>query len=706
MSRFVAVTPRGVEPVLEDELRAEGASSIVAERGAVRFEGDLAMAYRVLMQSRTASKLLMTLGSLEEASFEALDAAMHAIRWNEHLRPDGTLAVDVVASGGLDVHTHYAALRTKDAICDFFRERRGIRPSVDTRDPDLRVHVHLDAAGGSIAIDLSGGAMHRRGYRVRGAAAPLKENLAAGILGLAKLREHAREGHPFVDPMCGSGTLLAEAALMAADVAPGLLRARHPVERWLGHDARAFASARSAAEARAKEGRAALRMRLHGFDASAAALDESRRTLAELGFTKNVTLEQRSIERVAADEGVEAGLLVVNPPYGERLGTETELVLVYEALGDSLRRSFPGFDAWVITASPMLAKRIGLRAEERIPLYNGALECRLLHFPIAKERPTGTPAFRKVHEEARAFENRLRKDQKTIGKRAEREGLEVHRLYDADIPEYNLAVDRYADHVVVQEYAPPRSVDPQIAARRLRDALTVIADTLAVPRDKIHLAVRRRQTSGSQYERREAEGTRLVVREGKCRFEVRFDERLDTGLFADHRLLRARMAEEARGKTMLNLFAYTCTASVVAAAEGARATTSVDLSSTYLEWGARNFELNQLSLRNNALVRSDVLRFLEEHRQTYDVVFLNPPSYSRSHRMEGDFSVQRDHDVLLEKAMRLVTRTGSLYFSTHARGFGLDARVPERFEVETLSPKSVPFDFERSPHHAFRLRHR
>jgi 23S rRNA (guanine2445-N2)-methyltransferase / 23S rRNA (guanine2069-N7)-methyltransferase len=374
---------------------------------------------------------------------------------------------------------------------------------------------------------------------------------------------------------------------------------------------------------------------------------------------------------------------------------------VYESLGDSMRRSFPGYDAWVITSSPTLAKRIGLRAKARIPLFNGAIECRLLHFPISSEKPIGVPAFRQVHDEARAFENRLRKNLKIIGKRAEREGLDVFRLYDADIPEYNVAVDRYADHVLVQEYAAPWSVDPDIAARRLRDAMTLVAEVLEVPRHRLHLAVRKRQTSGAQYERREDEGTRVVVREGECRFEVRFDERLDTGLFPDHRILRARIAEAAQGKDLLNLFAYTCSASVVAAKAGARSTTSVDLSSTYLEWGERNFALNHLGMRSNELVRADCLQFLEEEGDKYDVVFANPPSYSRSHRMERDFTVIRDHGYMLDRAMRRTRHGGVIFFSTHARGFVLDEAVRARYDVTDLAPRSVPFDFERSPHQAF-----
>lgn len=706
MSQYVAVVPRGLEPVLVDELAALGILTSHTERGAVRFEADLEQAYGVLMWSRVASRVLHPLATFEESSFEALDACVASIPWLEHVRADGTLAVDVVAASGIDVHTRYAAQRTKDVICDGIRHARGVRPSVDTESPDIRVHVHLGHETSTLAIDLAGGSLHRRGYRIRGALAPVKENLAAGIVSLSGFARRVPEGLGLVDPMCGSGTLLAEAALIAADVAPGLLRVDHPVARWLGHDAGMFARVRREADERSRAGRAALRATFVGYDASEVALESTSRAFRDLGLGRHLRVERRAIEDAHAPAGEAPGTLIVNPPYGERLGAESELAMVYEALGDTMRRRFPGYDAWVLTGSPVLAKRIGLKATAKIQLWNGPIECRLLHFPISTEIPTSVPAFRRIHEEAQAFDNRLRKNEKLVGKRAAREGLEVFRVYDADIPEYNVAVDRYADHVVVQEYAAPWSIDPDIAARRLRDVLAVVGDVLEVPRSRLHLAVRKRQQSGAQYERRDDEGTAIIVREGECVFEVRFDERLDTGLFPDHRLLRAQIGAAAKDGDLLNLFAYTCTASVVAAKAGARSTTSVDLSQTYLAWGERNFGLNHLGLRHNELVRADCMRFLDEDTSTFDVVFANPPSYSRSHRMNEDFSVIRDQVRLLEGVMRRTRRTGFAFFSTHARGFSLDASLRDRFIVEDLSPRSVPFDFKRSPHQAFSLRHR
>ena len=705
MTKFVAVVARGVEALLEAELRGFGATDTRIAKGAVEFEADTRGAYTALLASRLASRILLPVATIEGASFEALDEAVASVRWLSHVRADGTLAVEVAASAGVDVHTRYAAQRTKDGICDQIRAARGVRPSVDVEKPDVAIHVHLGPESGTVAIDLASGSMHRRGYRARGADAPLKETLAAAILGFAGWPRAAADGLPLVDPMCGSGTFLVEAALIAASIAPGLLRKRHPIERWLGFESGLFDQVARELDAVGKEGRASATSRLIGFDASEAAIESTRRALEDVGLSRLATLRRAAIEETCAPEGISSGVLVVNPPYGERLGNESELGIVYESLGDTLKRGFRGFDAFVLTSSPSLAKRIGLRATQKIPLYNGPLECRLLHYPISSEAPKAIPKFRQVHEESKAFSNRLEKNLRTIGKRAERESLDVVRLYDADIPEFNVAVDRYLDHVIVHEYAAPRSVDPEIAARRLRDVMQLVADVLSVPRERVHLAVRRRQTSGSQYERADTEGVELVIREGACSFEVRLGERLDSGYFPDHRLLRARAAELARGKTFLNLFAYTCTASVVAALAGAR-TTSVDLSQTYIDWGERNFRRNGLDLRRHTFVRGDCFRFLAEDRGHYDVVFLNPPSYSRSHRMDGDFSVIRDQAQLLRSAVERLSPGGVVVFSTHARGFQLDPVISESYAVEDVSERSVPFDYVRSPHRAYLVRAR
>jgi 23S rRNA (guanine2445-N2)-methyltransferase / 23S rRNA (guanine2069-N7)-methyltransferase len=419
-----------------------------------------------------------------------------------------------------------------------------------------------------------------------------------------------------------------------------------------------------------------------------------------------IRLQQRPLRDATPGEGVPPGVCVTNPPYGERLGTETELLPLYEALGDTLRHGYGGWHAWVLTGSTALGKHLGLRPESRTPFWNGPIECRLLELPIRERAPSGDgPAWRKPGPESAAFENRLRKNLAQLQPWARSQSIECFRIYDADVPEFNLAVDVYGEHAVVHEYAAPRSVRTEDAMRRVRDALLVVQQVLELPRDSVSLKVRARQVQGRQYERREGAAARSVVREGGHRFLVSFDGHLDTGLFPDHRKLRAMAAEAARERSLLNLFAYTCSASVYAAAAGAE-TTSVDLSATYLDWGRDNFHENGLDPTAHRFLQEDCLRYLASSPDRFAVIFLNPPSYSRSHRMDGDFDVKRDHARLIRQAMGMLEGDGVLFFSTHARGFELDGGLRERFAVEDISRRSVPRDYLRSPHRAFRVRKR
>lgn len=710
--RFTAVTARGTEGVLGEELSALGADKIEPGRGHIAFEGELPIGYRACMFARTGSRILLPIARFDtgggETDPEALYDGIYAIDWLAHLAPNGTLAVECVAASGVLGHTRFLAQKTKDAICDQLRARKGERPSVDRDRPDVRVHVHLGEEA-TVSIDLSGEAMHRRSYRAHSTTAPIKENLAAAILMMAGWRERAARKEPLIDPLCGSGTFLIEGALIAGDVAPGLLREHHGMVRWRGHDSAAWSAIEREAKERARAGREAIPDIL-GFDRSESAVRAARDAARRANVGMNVRVELQALADASPGE-LPPGLLITNPPYGERLGTEGELIPLYEQLGDVLKHRFAGWSAYVLTGSPVLAKSIGLRAARRTPIWNGPIECRLLELPIgaAPTQPGLTPYWRKASEESSAFANRLRKNKKSFGAWAERGSIECYRVYDADIPEFNVAVDLYGAHAVVQEYAAPPSVDPRLAARRLRDIMLVVPEVLELPKEAITLKVRKRQTDGGQYTRREdTASARVVVHEGGLKFGVSFEDHLDTGLFLDHRNLRALAAEAARGTTLLNLFAYTCTAGVYAAAQGATHTTNVDLSATYLAEGRANYALNAIELdgQRHRFVQADCLQYLAEARERFGVIFLNPPSYSRSHRMQGDFDIRRDHGALIRTAIDCLDAEGVLFFSTHAQRFELEPTLAEALDVEDIHALTVPKDFERSPHAAFRIRRR
>ncbi len=696
---FFATAPKGLETLLADELRALGALEVRETHGGAAFVGPLAAGYRACLWSRLASRVLLPLATFPAPDPDALYAGVREIPWEEHLPVTGTLAVDaVVASSGIS-HSMYAALKVKDAVVDRFRDRCGERPGVDTERPDLRLNLYLHRDQATLSIDLSGDSLHRRGYRVDGAAAPLKENLAAALLLRAGWPEIAAAGGSLVDPLCGSGTLVLEGALLAGDIAPGLLREHFGFFGWLGHQPAPWLELLAEAAARRAAGLPNIPT-LFGYDANSVAVRAAVANVARLGLGERVQFARRDLAQLANPvPAAPPGLVIANPPYGERLGEIAELEPLYASLGAGLRSHFPGWRAAVFTGNPQLGRALGLRAKRIHAFFNGPIKCQLLHFDLFAETPAipAAEAPRPLSDGAQMVANRLRKNLKHLERWARRESLECYRLYDADLPEYAVAVDRYGDYLHVQEYAPPVTVDPHQAKVRLREALAAVRAVFDVPRERVILKVRQKQKGADQYRKLAATGDFHEVREGGCRFLVNLRDYLDTGLFLDHRPTRKLLGELAAGRDFLNLFAYTGTATVHAGLGGARSTVSVDLSRTYLDWARRNLELNGLTGPNHRLIQGDVLDWVNAERGRYGLIFLDPPTFSNSKRMDATFDVQRDHVALLTSVARLLTSDGILIFSNNNRRFRLDQESLSDLAIVDITPATIPPDFARNP---------
>ena len=694
--------PRGCEEVLAEEVRGLDVEVGDVRPTTVHASGTLGDGYRLCLGSRVASRVLLPLAEIDADDDQALYDALRAIPWWEHFDASTSFAIGSSQSPKSHFPAHFWVQRAKDAIVDGFRDHLGERPSVDKREPGIRFHLHIGERRHELALDFSGEALHRRGYRRSGGKAPLKENLAAAILYLAGWPRASRQGLPLLDPTCGSGTFLVEAALMATDCAPGLLRESFGFERWLQHDAKSFDAERANARAARK---AESRAPIFGFDASKSALADARENLRAAGVEDYVSLAQEELTAVTAPSA--EGLLVCNPPYGHRLGDEGTLFLFYQSLGDSLKRAFGGWTAFVFAAHGSNLKHLGLRPSQRHVLYNGAIECRLVEIPIraaAEGAPTAGPGWRKPSEKAAMFANRIKKNKKKWGRWAKRQGVDCYRIYDADIPEYNVAVDRYPHKVVVHVFQKERDAQDERAAQRVQDVLLTLPEAVGIDPEDMVVKVRRKQDQGDQYARLAHQESEMVVGEGNLRFIVNLEDRIDTGLFLDHRLVRAYAEEHCSGKRMLNLFAYTCSVSVAAAVGGAKQTTSVDLSNTYLDWGKRNFEANELDPGTHRFFKNDATRWIERNRNEYDWIFINPPTFSRSKMSKGAFNIHKDHPALLEHAMRALSRGGELLFTTHARDFELDPGLRQRFHAEDATKALVPPDFVRYPFQAFFLR--
>lgn len=379
--QFFATAAQGIEPIVADELRTLGAANVKEARGGASFTGPLSIGYRACLWLRSAIRVLLPVARFPAHDAEQLYAGVHRLPWENDLASDGTLAVDFSGSNAALTHTQFGAQRVKDAIVDRFRERRGQRPSVDLDAPDLRINVHLHRDIAVVSLDLSGASLHQRGYRTRGVAAPLKETLAAALLLKCGWPEIAKRGGAFVDPMCGSGTLLIEAALMAGAIAPSLLRTHWGFSHWLRHDARLWEALLQEARQQAHSGLENLPVIL-GSDHDAGALAAARQNIANAGLADVLRLQKIALDANHLKSGLVPGLVLTNPPYGERLGNSDELGVLYAALGQWLKNECPGWQAGVITGSPDLAKQMGLRARKMNLFYNGALECKLLQFDI------------------------------------------------------------------------------------------------------------------------------------------------------------------------------------------------------------------------------------------------------------------------------------------------------------------------------------
>jgi len=717
---FFASTPKAMEDILATELKQLGAEDVHPKLAGVSFQGDLEMAYKACLWSRTANRILLPLSHFEVNSQQDLYDAVKKINWFDHFKPDDTFAVSFNAKNSEAIrNSHFGSLVVKDAIVDQMRTKFHKRPNIEMHHPTIRINVYLSSEKAQLSLDLSGESLHKRGYREANVQAPIKENLAAAMLLRSGWPEISQQGGSLIDPMCGSGTLLLEAATIAADVAPGLLRDYYGFLGWKKHDNDCWEKLLTEAETRKTIGLKKMPI-IAGFDQSRQTVAIAIKHVENAGFANKVHIEKREINDSSPAASWQPGLLICNPPYGERLGDDEKINQLYLQFGETLKTNFKGWKASLIISNPEMGFRLGIRSQKPITLYNGALECKLLRMnieeksffiPKAKSQQeritqiTQTDSLQAVNEQdAIMFANRLKKNLKKMSKWAKRQNISCYRLYDADLPEYAVAIDLYHGDklwVNVQEYEAPKTIDSHKANQRLAGVLTEIPRVLKVDKSQVFLKIRRKQKSTDQYEKQNNTANFHSIEEENCKFLVNFEDYLDTGLFLDHRPLRIKIQQLSKDKHFLNLFAYTGAASVHAAAGGAKSTTTIDMSNTYLDWAKNNFDLNKLNGKHE-FVRADCMEWLDQQakkadKTLYDFIFLDPPTFSNSSRMEEHFDIQRDYINLINNALELLTKDGLLYFSTNFKRFKLDKEIFSNATIKDISASTVPDDFARSP---------
>lgn len=740
-ANFSLTCPVELESALKRELEQMQIPLAKSGRGFVEIEHQLENAYRLVMWSRVANRVLLPIANFPLIDGEQFYESMKSVAWENWCEASASLAIQWTLTSG-NHHGQFFMYRLKDAICDRFREKFASRPSVDTEEPDIVFHLLLSEKEASVYLDLGGGSLHRRSYRKNWGSksrgqVPLKENLAAALLVFANWHERCQQSDvALVDPLCGSGTFLIEAALMCADKAPGLLRGKLPCPGWLGHDMALWkkvwqqAEQRAATAAEQQKGKS---KNIIGFDGDRDSVAQAIVAADYAGVSAWVHVERRDLNALGQwprwpqfKAEHTQGLVITNPPYGVRLGDADSLPYLYRSLGRSLQELLAGWTLALLSGSKQQSEACGVSSRGviyRQRVHNGPIGCDFTVSTIAApvsaaaashEQPQANesaavcvlqldgPRYDKAQQalinsehkdSSLALLNRLRKNAKQLQKWLVQEKIECYRLYDADIPEFNVAIDIYRSHLHVQEYAAPASVDPQKAEQRFAIVKKTL-DVIFADAEGIHCKVRRQQKGKQQYNKQAEKQKFVEVREGSVRVLVNLDDYLDTGLFLDHRPMRLRIAKESKGKRFLNMFCYTGAATLHAAAGGAKSSVSVDMSATYIQWAKANLALNGYSESNHRLVQADLMSWLPDCREQFDLIFLDPPTFSNSKRSEYDFDVQKDHVELIDLTMKRLEPGGVLIFSNNYRRFVMADELSSRYKIENVTKESIPPDFE------------
>lgn len=705
MHQFLALTSLGIEVLLADEIKSLGGEQVVQKPEGVYFNASLAKGYHISLWTRLATRVMLKLGDGNANNKDQLFNTASKINWSDHFSPFSTFAIDFVGVSEEIRNTQFGGLTVKDAVVDHFTDQGIDRPSVDKTNPDIRFQARLLREEVVIYLDFSGRGLFQRGYRKNSGAAPLKEHLAAALITRSGWLKDTSK--PLLDPMCGSGTILIEAVSMAAGQAPAIERESWGFAHWLDHDEQLWQEHLQSAKVKSRKGLNELtNVKVFGNDIDSRVISTAQQNTRNAELQQFIEFSCKDINGLDNNFG-KSGTILFNPPYGERIGELPELVENFVNFGQTLKTQFLNWRLAILTANTDMLAMLKLSSFKRYKFRNGPLDCQLALYEVndkqlAKDAVNPNTDF--GNQQDSDFANRLNKNIKKYKGWVKSEQLECYRLYDADIPEYNVAIDVYGEYVVVHEYAAPSTIDADKAAKRLQEVIYWTPKVLNIGTDKLVLKTRQKQKGTNQYEKVDKSKQFIVVNEYGAKLKVNLWDYLDTGLFLDHRKTRQIVAKKAKNKSLLNMFAYTGSVSVQAALNGAAIVTTVDMSNTYLNWAQDNFTLNKLVSHKFQFVQADCLKWLKDfdaNKSTpFDIVFIDPPTFSNSKRMEDSFDVQRDHIALLTDALNALAPEGEIIFTNNKRNFKMDFEAIEKLglKVKAMTELTRDKDFARNKH--------
>lgn len=755
---LIATAAFGLESVVARELKALGYDARIPQPGRIEFEGGADAIAQANLWLRSAERVLIRIATFEAKDFGQLFDGVKAANWRAWIPADGEFPVNGRSHKSQLSSVPACQKIVKKAVVEALREQHGIEELPET-GATYPIEVALLNDMATITLDTTGVGLHKRGYRPQQGLAPLRETLAAAMVQLS----FWRPGRPLLDPFCGAGTLPIEAAMIGRNIAPGLRR-KFGCEQWPDFPQAAWQKAREQAEQRILP---PLEERILATDADPRAVVAGRRNAEAAGVAEDIHFQEKAFSEVSSKR--KYGCIIANPPYGERIGEADEVAELYESLPLVLRRfptwshyiltSWSDFEKIVGQPANRRRKLYNGRIACTYFQYHGprppkpgqasrtdepatdtgespavdtlppqtetALPETAISLtgepastdpaasdsnaPARLRREPPAPVFGGLRPEARRqaeeFASRLTKRARHLRKWPTKRGITCYRLYDRDIPEVPFAVDRYDQALHMAEYERPHDRTPAEHADWLDLMVQTAAKTLEISRDAVYLKRRARQKGDAQYQKFGNQQSTRIVEEAGLKFQVNLSDYLDTGLFLDHRQTRAMVRDAAEGKDMLNLFAYTGSFSVYAAAGGAASTTTVDLSANYLDWAAENFRLNDLPVDDSQLkhrfIQSDARDFLAslDQRQTFDLAVVDPPTFSNSKRTDDDWDVQQHTVEVLSQVAQHLTPGGLIFFSTNSRRFKLDETSLANLEIREISRQTVPEDFRNQRIH-------